>query len=379
MSQNITNYCLAADTFDFRETFNGTPCRVTKRRLIGGPSDGVALVELEVGDLALSVLPTRGMGVWRARCGDVQLKWDATVPGPIHPALVNLADPSGLGWLDGFDEWIVRCGLENNGSPEFDEKGILKYPLHGRIANIPAHSVTLSVDRQKGEITLTGVVREARLFFKKLELTSSLTMRVGTSAFTIRDTVTNLSAEPSGFQLLYHVNTGKPFISPGARAVVPFERLAPRTSVAAENLPEWDKFGPETSGSQEVVFFFEPAADKAGRVQTMLVNAEGNRGLVLGFDKKSLPLFCLWKSRLSNNDGYVSGMEPAVNLPNNYSFEKKHGRVVPLKPGKSRTHELRFEVLRSGESVNQTERDIAAIHNAAAGKIEPNPVPEWTP
>ena len=375
----MTLYDLAVDSFDFRDLLNNVPCRVTKRRLIGGPSDGVSLVELEVGDLSLSVLPTRGMGVWKGRCGDVDLKWDALAAGPVHPSLVNLADPSGFGWLDGFDEWIVRCGLENNGAPEFDEKGTLKYPLHGRIANTPAHSVTLSIDRKKGEITLTGIVRETRLFFKKLELTSSLTIHAGTSTFMIRDTVTNASAEPGAFQLLYHINTGMPFISPGARVVVPFDRLAPRTAVAVENLLEWNKFGPETPGSSEAVFFFEPAADKDGHVKTMLINAEGNRGLVLGFDKKTLPLFCLWKSRLSNNDGYVTGLEPTVNMPNNYSFEKKHGRVVSLKPGQSRTHELRFEVLRDAESVKRTEQEIAAIHKTAAGKIEPQPVPEWTP
>ena len=111
----------------------------------------------------------------------------------------------------------------------------------------------------------------------------------------------------------------------------------------------------------------------------MLVNAKGSRGFVLGFDKKTLPLFCLWKSRLSNKDGYVFGMEPAVNLPNNYSFEKKHGRVVPLKPGQARTHELRFEVLRDAESVKRIEKEIAAIHRTAAGTIEPKSVAEWTP
>ena len=375
----MTLYDLAVDTFDFRESLNNVPCRVTKRRLVGGPSDGVSLVELEVGDLSLSVLPTRGMGIWRGRCGEVELKWDAPAAGPVHPALVNLADPSGLGWLDGFDEWLVRCGLENNGAPEFEENGTLKYPLHGRIANTPAHSVTLSIDRKKGEITLTGCVRETRLFFKRLELTSSLTIHAETSTFTIRDTVTNLSAEPGAFQLLYHINTGMPFVSPGARVVVPFDRLAPRGDSAIENLSEWDTFGPETPGSSEVVFFCEPAADKDGRVKTMLVNAGGSLGLVLGFDKRTLPLFCLWKSRLSNKDGYVFGLEPTVNLPNNYSFEKKHGRVVSLEPGQARTHELRFEVLRDAESVKRIEKEIAAIHKTAAGKIEPKPVAEWTP
>ncbi|MDR0327038.1 MAG: aldose 1-epimerase family protein [Planctomycetaceae bacterium] len=376
MSPNITLHD-PAKLFEFRETLNRVPCRVSERRLFGGPSDGVTLVELEVGDLSLGVLPTRGMGIWRGRCGDVQLKWDAPCAGPVHPALVNLADPSGLGWLDGFNEWLVRCGLENNGSPEFDEKGTLKYPLHGRIANTPAHSVTLTIDKERGEITLTGLVRESRMFFKRLELTSSITLRAGTSGFTIRDTVTNISGEPGAYQLLYHINNGMPFITPGARVVVPFNRLVPRSPDAVENLPDWNKYGPETPGSNEVVFFLDPAADKDGWVKTMLINAEGNCGLVLCFDKKTLPLVSLWKSRLSNNDGYVSGIEPAVNFPNNYSFEKEKGRVVPLQPGESRMHELRFEVLHSAVAVKATEKEIEAIHKTAAGKIESKPVPEW--
>ena len=46
-------------------------------------------------------------------------------------------EPSGLGWLDGFDELLVRCGLESNGAPEFNPNGSLRYPLHGKIANMP--------------------------------------------------------------------------------------------------------------------------------------------------------------------------------------------------------------------------------------------------
>ena len=53
---------------------------------------------------------------------------------------------SGLGWLSGFDELMCRCGLENNGAPEFNANGSLRYGLHGRIANTPAHHVELTVD-----------------------------------------------------------------------------------------------------------------------------------------------------------------------------------------------------------------------------------------
>ena len=105
--------------------------------------------------------------------------WKSPVRGPVHPSLVDLGEPSGLGWLDGFDELFVRCGLESNGAPEFDEKtGRLKYPLHGRIGNKPAHHVEVSVDGDSGEIKVTGVVEESRFHFLKLRMTATITTKV---------------------------------------------------------------------------------------------------------------------------------------------------------------------------------------------------------
>jgi hypothetical protein len=353
------------------------PIHISKHRLHGGISDNVDLVNLNNGRISLNILPTRGMGIWNARCGDVELKWDSPVLGPVHPSLVPIYDSGGLGWLEGFDEWLVRCGLESNGSPEFDANGALRYPLHGRIANLPAHYLSLSINRETGEITLAGKIMESKLFFKKLELHSSLTTYAGSTKFVVRDTVTNLSAESGEFELLYHINTGQPFASPGSRIVVPFETMAPRTETAVQNLSEWDKLGNETPGSEEVVFFFEPGADQSGYCKTLLINSRENRGLVLGFNRNAFPYFSFWKSRLANTDGYVCGLEPSVNFPNNRSFEKEQGRVVTLKPGESRMFELDFEILCNTESVQKTEREIRNMKTANI--IEPKPKKEWTP
>src|SRR5262245_18970435 len=127
----------------------------------GGLSDGVEVVQVNNGALKFDILPTRGMGIWKAWLDGVEFGWRSPVRGPVHPAFVDLGEPSGLGWLDGFDELLVRSGLESNGAPEFDEKtGRLKFPLHGRIANKPAHDVDVSVDGESGEIRVTGVVEE---------------------------------------------------------------------------------------------------------------------------------------------------------------------------------------------------------------------------
>ena len=38
----------------------------------------------------------------------------------MHPRWVPLSEPSGIGWLDGFDELVARCGLFSHGAPDFD-------------------------------------------------------------------------------------------------------------------------------------------------------------------------------------------------------------------------------------------------------------------
>jgi hypothetical protein len=52
---------------------------VTKRTLQAGVSRGVEVVEVHNGRLRFVVLPTRGMGIWRADLGDLQLGWKSPV------------------------------------------------------------------------------------------------------------------------------------------------------------------------------------------------------------------------------------------------------------------------------------------------------------
>jgi hypothetical protein len=189
---------------------------VTKRTLHGGLRQGVDVIEVDNGVLRFVVIPTRGMGLWNAALGQLRIGWKSPVKGPVHPALVRVNEASGIGWLDGFDELLVRCGLQSNGAPEFNDDGTIRYPLHGHVANIPAHKVEVSVDGDSGEISVTGVVDEARLFGNKLRLTSTVATRVGRRGLTVTDVVRNISAEPSELKLLYHVNFGVPLVNPGS-------------------------------------------------------------------------------------------------------------------------------------------------------------------
>ncbi len=350
--------------------------RIHKYRLRAGLSDGVDVVHIDNGKLRFDVLPTRGMGLWKAWLGDQQIGWNSPVKGPVHPSFVPLADPSGLGWLDGFDELLVRCGLESNGAPEFDDQGKLVYGLHGRIANKPACEVRLHVDGDTGEITLTGVVNEIRFHFFKLRMFTTIKTRVGSNSIEIRDTIENLSASPTDIQMLYHINVGPPLLGPGASVVAPVKTLVPRNPRAVEGLAHWAQYDPPVAGTEEQVYFFDLQADTQRRSAVMLKNAQGDCGVSVHFDLQQLPCFSLWKNQTAEADGYVTGLEPATNYPNPHSFEQRQGRIVPLEPGATCSFDLRIEALANSTEVAQTEKHIQSLCQSDA-VLHDAPIPLW--
>jgi hypothetical protein len=350
---------------------------IVKKTLRGGPSDGVETVRLDNGRFACVVLPTRGMGIWKGWLGKTELGWKSPNRGPVHPQFVDLGEPGGLGWLDGFDEFIVRCGLESNGAPEFDDAGRLRYPLHGRIANRPADDVEVSVDAATGEIALTGVVEETRFLFRRLRMTSTLRTRPGEAGFTLHDEVENLAAVPCHVQMLYHVNLGPPLLGAGARFVAPVVTVVPRNDRAAEGIASWDRCEGEDAGFQEQVYFMELAADRNGNTQAMLRNAEGSLGLSLHFHKEQLPCFSLWKNTRPAADGYVTGIEPGTNFPNPRSYERRHERDVPLAAGGKFSFDLRVEVHDSPAAVKAAEREITALGAGVKPRICDRPQRGW--
>jgi hypothetical protein len=351
---------------------------VIKRTLRGGLREGVDVLEVNNGRLRFIVVPSRGMGIWRAECDDLQLGWKSPAKGPVNPAFVPLWEGSGIGWLSGFDELLVRCGLESNGAPEFFPTGALRYPLHGKIANTPAHKVGVAIDGDSGEIVLTGVVDEARLFGQKLRMTTTIRTQAQSCAMTVTDEVQNLSAEPGELELLYHINFGAPLLGPGAKVLLPVKKAAPHNAIAAADMSQWDVYGNETPGLAEACFFFELLADSAGQTQALLRSASGRQGVSLKFNKTQLPYFTIWKQRQAAADGYVTGLEPATNFPNRKSFEKEKGRVVVLSPGESRRFDLTLEAHADAASLAAAEKAVAVLQAAAGAEIRTQPEADWS-
>jgi hypothetical protein len=353
---------------------------VRMRTCRGGRSEGVRVVEVDNGAIRIDVLPTRGMGIWRVRRGEKTLGWQSPVHGPVHPAFVPLFDPSGLGWLEGFDELLCRCGLESNGAPEFDvATGKLLYPLHGRVANLPAHRVELFVDDATGRITLRGIVDETRFHFQSLRLTSTLTSVVGSGEFSWTDHVENIGGQDATIQLLYHFNVGQPLLRPGAHIVAPVRTVAPWTQVAAQaGIERWNVMPPARPGSAEQGYLAELLGDDDGNTRVLLKELTEGDTVSLRFNTKSLPYFTLWRNTAAERDGYVMGLEPATNFPNPHTFEKRHGRVVSLKPGDTWQADVAVGWHTDARSIAREEAAIGAIQAARKLEMLSTPRANWS-
>ncbi len=363
-------------------TDGGGPARawsVRKRQLEGGLRAGVEVVEVECGALRFTLLPTRGMGIWKAWWQELEIGWQSPTRGPVHPRFVPLVEPSGLGWLAGFDELLCRCGLESNGAPEWNERGRLLWPLHGRIANLPAHELSVTVDGESGEIAVRGVVDETRLFGNKLRLISTTSVRPGEPLLRVRDEVVNLSGEPGELELLYHVNFGRPLLAPGSELVLPVKELSPRDARAAARAGEWNRYGEPEALRREEVFFSELFSGTDGRTRALLAAPEDSCGASLIWDATALPWFTQWKNPQLPADGCVTGLEPGTNFPNQRSFEKARKRVVGLAAGERRAFALDLAIHPDRASVAQARGEVERLTAGRTPLVHAHPSTRFAP
>jgi hypothetical protein len=360
---------------------------VRKRTLRGGLSDGVDVVEVNNGAFSIQLLPTRGMGLWKADYEGTPLGWDSPVSLPVNPAYVNQESRGGLGWLSGFNELLCRCGLAFNGPPGIDvrvdsdgNRSETPMTLHGHIANTPAHFVEVKIDDDgPGVISVTGIVDETSMFGSQLRLKSTLSTAAGSNRLTITDEITNLSAGSAEMELLYHTNFGRPFLEAGARFIAAVREVAPRNLRAAADIDDWQTFGPPQIGFEEQVYFLEPATDDKGNTIAMLQNAAGDLGVSLSFNVAQLPCFSLWKNTQAEADGCVTGLEPSTDFPNLRTFEREQQRVVTLPSGGSHVAELQIAVHNTAGSVAETQRKIATIQGELAPIVHAEPHARFSP
>ena len=354
---------------------------IRKRILQGGKQEGVEIIEVDNGKLRFCVIPTRGMGILDVNLGDVRLGWDSPIKEVVHPKFINLESRGGLGWIEGFNEWLARCGLEYAGHPGKDtfitntgDTGEMDLTLHGKISNIPASEVIVTVDREAPyTIRVRGRVDERVFFGPKLELWTEISTVPGSNTFMIADTLSNRGSEPQEFMLIYHANYGSPLLGKGANLVVAAERVAPFNDHAAKAVNRWNTYAAPKSGFVEEVYQIFPYADKSGRTTIQLQNAKGDRGVSMNWSLKELPYLTQWKNTVAKQDGYVTGLEPGTSFPHNRKWERAKGRVSKLQPGQTRSFAITFGIQTGKTEVAAVANEIASLRGNRKTTVDKNP------
>ena len=376
---HVDNWELTARDFKPRLPM---PWSVRKLTLHGGKQEGVDLIVVDNGRLKVTLIPTRGMGVLRVEVGDIRLGWNSPVKEVVHPQFVNLSSRGGLGWLEGFNEWMARCGLEFAGHPGKDqfinnvgEKAEMDLTLHGKIANIPASEVEVVIDREPPyRIHVRGRVDERMFYGPKLELWTDLSTEPGSAAFRIEDTLTNRGAYDQEFEIIYHCNFGPPLLQKGSHFVAAAARVTPFNAHAAAGLTNYEEYAGPVKGFVEEVYCILPFSDENGRTQILLQNAALDRAVSMTFPAEQLPFVTLWKNTNAEEEGYVTGLEPGTNFPYNRRVERQFGRVPKLAPGQTRQFAIDYALHFGTEEVARVFNSIQRMQFGRSTQVDTEPI-----
>jgi hypothetical protein len=353
------------------------PFSITMRTLHGGRQEGVSLIDIDNGTMKLTLVPTRGMNVLHAQVGDARMGWDSPVKEVVNPAFIELNGRGGLGWLEGFNELVTRCGYEWVGHPGMDNGELLT--LHGRAANIPASKVTVHIDEAPPyAIHVRGELQEQA--FKKVDFTAQteLVTEPGAARFVLNDTLTNNGDYPKEYQALYHSNFSTPFLEEGARFAAAVKQVSPFNDKAKADLGDWQTYRAPTRDYDETVYNVVPYGDAKGDTLTVLHNKAGSLGVAVGFNVQQLPVFSLWKNTDTQGQGYVTGLEPGTSFSYNRRYQRPLNLVPTIEPKQQKHFSISYSLLADKPAVDKALKTIQTIQGERQTEVRQTPLVDLT-
>lgn len=353
---------------------SGDAFSLQQKVLHGGKQEGSKVLTItSKNGLTIALSPTRGMDLLHVNGDGIRLGWDSPVDEVVNPAYINLESRNGLGWLEGFNEMMVRCGYEWTGHPVVKDGRI--YTLHGKAGNTPASRVEVTIDdKAPHEIRVRGLLKEHTFKKANLETWTELRYVPGAKSFTLHDVLTNRGDYPHDYQIIYHSNFGTPILEKDSRFIAPLKSVSPFNDYAKTGLKTWNTYGAPARDFDEMVFNLVPKADSSGKTLAAVINSKGDKGASIEFDTHQLPLLTMWKNTDTLKQGYVTGIEPGTNYAYPVTIEKEQGRVRQLQPGQSTTFELTYTLLSSASAVNATEQRIKQIQGDEQPAVEEKPI-----
>ena len=254
--------------------------------------------------------------------------------------------------------FLTTCGLRNVGSP-CKENGET-FGLHGQISNTPAEDVCAQTEwiDDVPVLTISGKMREARLFGENLILQRKISCKYGENKITIENTVENGGFKREALMLLFHFNMGYPLLDEDAILITPTEKLIPRDTEAEKGEASYHQCQPPTPDYLEQVFYHNLKADANGNTQVALINKKLELGVSISFNKNQLFNFTQWK-QMGEGD-YVMGLEPCNCYVGGRTDPRNKEILEYLEPGETRKFDLTIEIL---NGMNDLETLIKNIKN----------------
>ncbi len=193
---------------------------------------------------------------------------------------------------------LYTCGLDAIGAIE-------GHALHGNLHNIPATVVSARADETGA--TIEGEIRDSALFGQNLCFTRKIFIPADSGRIEISDVLKNEGYRDERYCLLYHINSGYPFLCD--RTTIGYDEISivPRTEWAETALSDVKKFQLPVDNEEERCYFIRL---KTPRVR--VTNPVLGKSLTIGYSADTLPCLVEWKSGASGD--YALGIEPCTTF-----------------------------------------------------------------
>jgi galactose mutarotase-like enzyme len=257
----------------------------------------------------------------------------------------------GMDWLRTFGGGLLTtCGLSHVGGPETDAYG--ERGIHGLISNMPAEIESIiQPDPLSGkmEMSITGIVKETKIFGPSLELRRTINATLGEPAIRIHDKVTNRANTPTPHMILYHFNFGWPLVDEGTDILWQGTWQSMEGDQVDKIFKEGNDFKKclaplaKHRGTGEAVVAIDATPDQSGTCTCGLYNAKLGFAVAMRFQKTQLPWLTNWQHW--GTEEYVTGLEPGTNPPIGQAKARKENQLILLEPGESRSYDVELEVL----------------------------------
>lgn len=320
--------------------------------LDNGISRGMRVAWINTGSgLRFKVLIDRAMDIADAAYNQYNLAWlnHAGFPPP------QPFSDKGVDWLRTFGGGMVTtCGLSHVGGPEkdaFGERGV-----HGNISNFPAEIVSIvQPDPENGnmDMSITGIIRESKIFGPALELRRTISATLGVPGFKIHDEISNRGNTPAPHMILYHCNFGWPLADKGSQLIWKGKMLTRDGS----DFPNGEAFKtcPDTqinhSGSGEEVAIVDIEASENGQCICGLHNPALELAVAIQFNKQELPWMTNWQHW--GKGEYVTGLEPGSHPPIGQSKARENETLIFIAPGERIQYNLSFQAIQGNKNIDK--------------------------